>query len=249
ELLEICFEDNEIDLNCVDDAKFRDEIDALKKGFIEDTEIRPVVKDFIFEITRTLLAQRDNGMMNLEEMIMEFDKYFDNSSISKKTVSEEIKVILGKSIVEYYKKDFFEDLSTRCNVYPRMARSPFVWEMTSGEKDALIVFALATMWKKDNLFTIRTSYISKLMDKLQFRYAEVSAGESAQKISEKEQIEALMRELSSMSSRIEEIVASDYDPSIEAGVCKNVAILQDKGLLGTEVLNEKQLKKYLKAEW
>ena len=49
--------------------------------------------------------------------------------------------------------------------------------------------------------------------------------------------------------KIDELIASGYDPKLDDGVGKNIAPLQEKKMLKADVLNANQLKKYLKAEW
>ena len=56
-------------------------------------------------------------------------------------------------------------------------------------------------------------------------------------------------ELERMQVQIDEILSSDYNPSVDDGVCKNIATLQQHNLLKDEILNKKQLDKYTKAEW
>jgi len=48
---------------------------------------------------------------------------------------------------------------------------------------------------------------------------------------------------------VDEILKSGYDPKLDDGVGKNIAPLQEKGLLKAEVLNKGQLRKYLNADW
>ena len=51
------------------------------------------------------------------------------------------------------------------------------------------------------------------------------------------------------AEKIDELLASGYDPKLDDGVGKNIAPLQKAGLLSYEVLNAGQLKKYLNADW
>ena len=45
------------------------------------------------------------------------------------------------------------------------------------------------------------------------------------------------------------MIASGYNPTLDDGVGKNIAPLQERKMLKADVLNANQLKKYLKAEW
>jgi len=44
-------------------------------------------------------------------------------------------------------------------------------------------------------------------------------------------------------------LASGYNPTLDDGVGKNIAPLQKRGMISYEVLKEKQLEKYLNADW
>lgn len=58
-----------------------------------------------------------------------------------------------------------------------------------------------------------------------------------------------LKELKVFAEKIDQLLASGYDPKLDDGVGKNIAPLQKAGLLSYEVLNAGQLKKYLNADW
>ena len=58
-----------------------------------------------------------------------------------------------------------------------------------------------------------------------------------------------LNELKGFVSKIDELLATGYDPKLDSGVAKNIAPLQSRGMLPCEVLNASQLKKYLNADW
>jgi len=72
---------------------------------------------------------------------------------------------------------------------------------------------------------------------------------SIQAQSEKELIHNQLEEISKFKKAIDEILQFGYDPKLDDGVGKNIAPLQEKGLLKVDVLNKSQLKKYLEADW
>ena len=57
------------------------------------------------------------------------------------------------------------------------------------------------------------------------------------------------QELRQFTDKIDQLLASGYDPKLDDGVGKNIAPLQKAGLLSYDVLNSGQLKKYLNADW
>ena len=63
------------------------------------------------------------------------------------------------------------------------------------------------------------------------------------------ELEEELKELKVFAEKIDELLASGYDPKLDDGVGKNIAPLQKAGLLSYEVLNAGQLKKYLNADW
>jgi hypothetical protein len=66
---------------------------------------------------------------------------------------------------------------------------------------------------------------------------------------EKDLIVKQLKEIEVFKKKIDEILQSGYDPSLDDGVGKNIAPLQDKCLLKYDVLKIEELKKYLKADW
>ena len=57
------------------------------------------------------------------------------------------------------------------------------------------------------------------------------------------------QELRQFADKIDQLLASGYDPKLDDGVGKNIAPLQKRKMLSYEVLNAGQLKKYLNADW
>ena len=57
------------------------------------------------------------------------------------------------------------------------------------------------------------------------------------------------QELRQFADKIDQLLASGYDPKLDAGVGKHIAPLPQAGLLRYDVLNSGQLKKYLNADW
>lgn len=74
-------------------------------------------------------------------------------------------------------------------------------------------------------------------------------GNTAQTLEEKERIDKQLKEIEQFVRKIDELIASGYDPKLDDGVGKNIAPLQEKKMLKVDVLNANQLNKYLKAEW
>ena len=66
---------------------------------------------------------------------------------------------------------------------------------------------------------------------------------------EVQELKAQLAELKTFCQKVDDLLASGYDPKLDDGVGKNIAPLQKRGMLSYEVLNSGQLKKYLNADW
>jgi hypothetical protein len=67
-------------------------------------------------------------------------------------------------------------------------------------------------------------------------------------------IRAQLRELDDFAKKLDDLLATGYDPKLDDGVGKNIAPLQQAGLLSYAVLKEtggkkSQLYKFLHADW
>ena len=58
-----------------------------------------------------------------------------------------------------------------------------------------------------------------------------------------------MLDVDNDSEKIDQLLASGYNPKLDDGVGKNIAPLQKASLISYEVLKSTQLKKYLEADW
>jgi len=72
---------------------------------------------------------------------------------------------------------------------------------------------------------------------------------SANAQNEKDLIFKQLKEIENLKTKIDELLAEGYDPVLDDGVGKNIAPLQNKGIISYDVLNKGQLKKYLNADW
>ena len=63
------------------------------------------------------------------------------------------------------------------------------------------------------------------------------------------ELRAMLQEFTDFCNKIDDLLASGYDPKLDDGVGKNIAPLQKRKMISYEVLNVGQLKKYLNADW
>ena len=99
------------------------------------------------------------------------------------------------------------------------------------------------------IIQIEVKLYQQRREKLEFRKTQLGNGNTAQVLEEKELIDRQLKEIDQYVRKIDELIASGYDPKLDDGVGKNIAPLQEKKMLKADVLNANQLKKYLKAEW
>ncbi|MGI8493796.1 MAG: hypothetical protein ACR2L1_00600, partial [Pyrinomonadaceae bacterium] len=104
-------------------------------------------------------------------------------------------------------------------------------------------------WTRDSLYKLKTTYLTRREEALNYRLSNLAQAETAQAQNEKEKIRLQLQEIADFTRQVDELIAENYNPTLDDGVGKNIAPLQNKGMLRAEVLNKKQLEKYLNADW
>ncbi len=143
---------------------------------------------------------------------------------------------------------FFQQLSDILNLFMYLPKTPFIWHITSGQHHALDIFVTIYNWNRDTLIRIKSVYAANREAALNDRLQVLMQGDATQK-AEAAEVRAQLKELSEFCDKIDELLASGYDPKLDDGVGKNIAPLQKVGIISYEVLNKKQLEKYLNADW
>jgi hypothetical protein len=77
----------------------------------------------------------------------------------------------------------------------------------------------------------------------------LSGDDSAKAEKEKDKIRKQLLEIDKFEEKLDELLKSGYNPKLDDGVGKNIAPLQNLGLLSHDVLTKGQLKKFLNADW
>ena len=99
------------------------------------------------------------------------------------------------------------------------------------------------------LMRLRSVFIEHRERSLANCQSDLSSNESAEAQNEKDRIFRQLKEIEAFKVKIDELLAEGYAPILDDGVGKNIAPLQEKGMIPYEVLNAGQLKKYLNADW
>ncbi|MBU4348828.1 hypothetical protein KJ599_00720 [bacterium] len=213
-----------------------------------------IIQDLFFDLVREILEEDEDGIIPLvkysgEDTLQDLlyskiiNKGFTHTQI------DNFKEILGYEINTYLEKYFFRDLANRLNLFNNLPKTPFIWHLSSGENRGFEVYILIYKWNKDKLFRLRSVYIEKRESSLKNRLSDLTEDMSLAVQKEKDLITKQLKEIEVFKKKIDDILKSGYDPTLDDGVGKNIAPLQEKGLLKYDVLKEKELQKYLEADW
>lgn len=213
-----------------------------------------IVRDLFFDLVREILEEDKDGIIPLVKYSGEdtLQDLLYSKMINKgftHTQIDNIKGILGCEINSYLEKYFFRDLANRLNLFMYLPKTPFIWHLSSGENGGFEAYILIYKWSRDKLLRLRAVYVEKRESSLKNRFSDLTEDMSLAVQKEKDFIAKQLKEIEVFKKKIDEILQSGYDPTLDDGVGKNIAPLQEKGLLKYDVLKEKELQKYLKADW
>ena len=213
-----------------------------------------ITLEFLADVCRTVLMEDDDGIIplvgspgeirlidRLEQQCL--DRGFTSAQFMQ------LEGLLGRPLNNYIEQYFFKDFSDHLNLFPNLPKTPFIWHLSSGAKQGFEAYIIIYKWNRDSLYKLKTKYLSKRAESLEYRQIELADSNTAQAQNEKEMIRLQLQEITVFTKKIDELIADGYDPKLDDGVGKNIAPLQLKGMLRSEVLNAKQLEKYLKADW
>ncbi|MFZ4462481.1 MAG: BREX-1 system adenine-specific DNA-methyltransferase PglX [Bacteroidales bacterium] len=213
-----------------------------------------IALEFIADACRAMLMVDDDGIIplvglpNEPKLIERLEHYCLQNGFTSAQFMQ-LDGLLGNSLNEYLEHHFFKDFSDHLNLFPNLPKTPFIWHLSSGEHQGFEAYIIIYKWNRDSLFKLKTQYLNKRVENLEYRQIQLQDSISAQAQTEKELIHRQINEIAEFTRKVEELIAEGYDPKLDDGVGKNIAPLQKKGLLQCEVLNKKQLEKYLNADW
>jgi hypothetical protein len=221
---------------------------------LSEKRSQEITQDLLFDLAREILEEDRDGIIPLVKYSGEdtLQDLLYSKMINKgftHTQIDNFKGILGCEINTYLEKYFFLDLSNRLNLFKHLPKTPFIWHLSSGENRGFEVYISIYKWNRDKLFRLRSVYIEKRESSLMNRLSDLSEDISLKVQKEKDLIIKQLREIDIFKKEIDEILQSGYDPKLDDGVGKNIAPLQKKGLLKYDILKEKELQKYLEADW
>lgn len=247
--------------NDIEEFSIRHQINPINTWYLfKESKVIPAARaseiamEFLVESFCDILKKDEDGLVplvglpNEPRLLDRLEQYcLDNGLTSAQFM--QLDGLLGRPLDEYIEHNFFKNFSDHLNLFMYLPKTPFIWHLSSGEHQGFEVFIIIYKWNRDSLFKLKTQYISKRVENLEYRQIQLGNGDTAQAMNEKETIRLQLEEIKIFIQKIDELIAEGYDPKLDDGVGKNIAPLQKKGMLRTEVLNKKQLEKYLNADW
>lgn len=231
-------------------------------GILPPQRSQSLAFELITDVIRTVLSKDDDGVIPLCERMGEepLDVRIEQELVERGYSGAQISQIIyllsqsqgSQSLRKYLYERFFQQLSDHLNLFMYLPKTPFIWHLTSGDPtsghSAIDLYISIYTWSRDTLFRIKSVYVANRENALADRLAALDPTSASGKM-EAALIKDQQQELRQFADKIDQLLASGYDPKLDDGVGKNIAPLQKAGLLSYDVLNSGQLKKYLNADW
>lgn len=209
--------------------------------------------ELITDVIRTVLAKDDDGIIPLgdrlgeERLAIRIEREMMERGYSAAQFSQ-ICQLLGCGLEKYLQERFFQQLSDHLNLFMYLPKTPFIWHLSSGPHHAIELYVSIYKWSRDALYRVRSIYAANREAALRDRLNSIDTSNTEGRM-EAQELRATLTELQEFCQKVDDLLASGYDPKLDDGVGKNIAPLQKRKMLSYEVLNAGQLKKYLNADW
>lgn len=209
--------------------------------------------ELITDVIRTVLAKDDDGIIPLgdrlgeERLAIRIEKEMIERGYSAAQFSQ-VCQLLGCGLEKYLQERFFQQLSDHLNLFMYLPKTPFIWHLSSGSHHAIELYISIYKWSRDALYRVRSIYAANREAALRDRLNSLDTSNTEGRM-EAQELRATLTELQEFCQKVDDLLATGYDPKPDDGVGKNIAPLQKRKMLSYEVLNAGQLKKYLNADW
>jgi hypothetical protein len=213
-----------------------------------------IALEFLADAFRNILMEDEDGIVPLvglpgEPRLMDrFEEYCFTKGFTSAQIMQ-LDGLIGRPVNEFVEHNFFKAFSDHLNLFMYLPKTPFIWHLSSGVHQGFEAYIIIYKWNQDSLYKLKSTYLSKRSESLQYRVQQIGDSTSAQAQTEKETIRLQLLEIEAFAKKIDELIAEGYDPKLDDGVGKNIAPLQKKGMLRADVLKANQLQKYLNADW
>ena len=209
--------------------------------------------ELITDVIRTVLAKDDDGIIPLgdrlgeERLAIRIEKEMMERGYSAAQFSQ-VCQLLGCPLEKYLQERFFQQLSDHLNLFMYLPKTPFIWHLSSGPHHAIELYVSIYKWSRDALYRVRSIYAANREAALRDRLNSIDTSNTEGRM-EAQELRETLTELQEFCQKVDDLLATGYDPKLDDGVGKNIAPLQKRKMLSYEVLNAGQLKKYLNADW
>lgn len=225
-----------------------------QQGVLPAQRTQTLAFELITDVIRSVLAKDDDGMVPIidrageEQLAVRIETELIERGYQPAHISA-IFNLLDMPLDKYLQNKFFQQLSDHLNLFMYLPKTPFIWHISSGEHHALELYISIYKWSRNNLYRLKSVYAGNRDSALRDRLSALEGQNDAAAKMEADEIRLQLRELAAFCDKIDDLLASGYDPKLDDGVGKNIAPLQKRKMLSYEVLNAGQLKKYLNADW
>lgn len=209
--------------------------------------------ELITDVIRTVLAKDDDGIIPLgdrlgeERLAIRIEKEMMERGYSPAQFFQ-VCQLLGCPLEKYLQERFFQQLSDHLNLFMYLPKTPFIWHLSSGSHHAIELYISIYKWSRDALYRVRSIYAANREATLRDRLNSIDTSNTEGRM-EAQELRETLTELQEFCQKVDDLLATGYDPKLDDGVGKNIAPLQKRKMLSYEVLNAGQLKKYLNADW
>lgn len=209
--------------------------------------------ELITDVIRTVLAKDDDGIIPLgdrlgeERLAIRIEKEMMERGYTAAQFSQ-VCQLLGCGLEKYLQERFFQQLSDHLNLFMYLPKTPFIWHISSGSHHAIDLYISIYKWSRDALYRVRSIYAANREAALRDRLNSLDTSNTEGRM-EAQELRETLTELQEFCQKVDDLLATGYDPKLDDGVGKNIAPLQKRKMLSYEVLNAGQLKKYLNADW
>lgn len=223
-------------------------------GVLPPQRTQTLAFELITDVIRSLLAKDDDGVIPLVgnagevQLAPRIEAEMVERGYNAAQIAQVFSLLGSGNLQRYLQERFFAQLSDHLNLFMYLPKTPFIWHLTSGSHHALELFVSIYKWNRDTLLRIKSVYAANREAALNDRLQVLMQGDATQK-AEAAEVRTQLKELATFCEKIDQLLASGYNPKLDDGVGKNIAPLQKAGLISYEVLKSTQLKKYLEADW
>ena len=209
--------------------------------------------ELLTDVIRTVLAKDDDGVIPLgdklgeERLAIRIEREMMERGYSPAQFNQ-VCQLLGCPLEKYLQERFFQQLSDHLNLFKHLPATPFIWQLSTGSHHAMELYVSIYKWNRDTLYRVRSIYAANRETSISDRLNSLDTSTTEGRM-EAQELKIQLAELKEFCQKVDDLLASGYDPKLDDGVGKNIAPLQKRKMLSYEVLNAGQLKKYLNADW